>query len=310
MTNTTVNAIATTETRAVETILTLRETVVVEIRQHLENIGATYIRVGSLLNEVRGDFEGQKDFLAWVEVEFSIKKAQCYNLMNVAKTFEGNEAFKSVAMRVMLALVPHADNMEVMEKAAEMATAGTLDTAAVNELTGKPAKPVGTPVVAGIEQAKAAQEGAEAAPQALQTVPAPADTDEEDDSAPFDLTVSATVAHSAPVEPSQPVALPNEENERTNALLATIKQLNETIAEMQATINARTSEREARKSAAPMLSQFKSKCMYARLGLSAEDAEKKTAVKKAQRELVKAGYGEGHDAWSFITEAVTSLIGE
>ena len=56
-----------------------------------------------------------------------------------------------------------------------------------------------------------------------------------------------------------------------------------------------------------MLPQFKSSCFYARLGLSAEEATKKTAVNKARRELVKLGYGEGHEAWALISEAVEEL---
>lgn len=298
----------TTET----TMLTLRETVLIEIRNHLDNIGTAYLRVGSLLNEARADFESQKEFLAWVETEFSIKKAQCYNLMNVAKHFDGDDAFKGVAMRVMLALIPCTDDAELMLKAAELAQAGKLDTAAVNELTGKPQKAATVnPVVQGIEQAKAAQQAADTAPQALQTVPEESTESPDADDAPFDdtphVTLKTPVKDLAPVAPAKLDNAANAENERVTSLLETIRTLNQTIADMQATLNARTSERETRKAAAPMLPQFKSKCMYARLGLSLEEAEKKTAINKAKRELIKLGYGDGHDAYPLIMEAVEAL---
>lgn len=302
MTNATVNTAVTTSDVEEMVIVPVREAVAVEIHALLDTIGTAYLKVGSLLNEARGDFEAQKDFLAWAEAEFSIKKAQCYNLMNVARTFDGDDRFTGVAMRVMLALVAHADDADIMAKAAELAHDGKLDTAAVNALTGKPVKaPAANPVVAGIEQAKAAEAGAQAPEsQPLQTVPA--ETPAGDDAAPFETDNT----------PSQPAA-PRADNEvnaantREQALLDTIKQLNAQLADMQAKLNERTSERETRKAAAPMLPQFKSKCMYARLGLSAEEAEKKTAVSKARRELVKLGYGEGHEAYALICEAVEAL---
>lgn len=307
MTNAIVNTAANVEITEERIIVPVRESVAVEIHALLDNIGASYLKVGALLNEARADFEAQKDFLAWADAEFSIKKAQCYNLMNVARVFGADSRFTGVAMRVMLALVPHADSADLMEQAAALATDGKLDTAAVNALTGKPATPKANPVVAAIEQAQTAQAGAQAAEsQPLQTVPEEAPLNGHADFTDFILEKAkeelATTA--TPVKLDNAA---NAENDRTAALLETIKQLNAQIADMQAALNARTSERETRKSAAPMLPQFKSACMYARLGLSAEEAEKKTAVNKARRELVKLGYGEGHEAYPLIVEAVEAL---
>lgn len=303
MTNTTVNTAVEVEVVEIANMTPVRDQVAVEIRSLLEVIGTSYLKVGSLLNEARGDFEAQKEFLGWAEAEFGIKKAQCYNLMNVARVFDGDCRFEGVAMRVMLALVPHADSGEIMEQAAELARDGKLDTAAVNALTGKQPKPTVTTeaganaAIAGIKQAQAAQEAAEE-PQSADEADAPFDTEERT----VGLNPAIVAPYAAPLDNAA-----NAENERTAALLETIKQLNATIADMQAKLNERTSERETRKSAAPMLPQFKSKCMYARLGLSAEEAEKKAAVSKARRELVKLGYGEGHDAYALITEAVEAL---
>lgn len=299
MTNVTVNTSTTVETVETEVETTVdmvvepvREAVAREIRIILDDIGTSYIKVGSLLNEARADFEAQKDFLAWAELEFSIKKAQCYNLMNVARSFDGNEAFKGVAMRVMLALVPHADEATIMEQAAALALDGKLDTAAVNNLTGKPLKAaVDKATLAGIAQAQAAQKDADGAQGAPNT----------------DSTALGLQTYAEVVKADALANVSTADNARSEALLATIKGLNDTIAELQSKLNERTSERETRKSAAPMLPQFKSKCLYARLGLSAEESEKKAAVNKAKRELVKLGYGEGHEAWAFINEAVEAL---
>jgi hypothetical protein len=306
MTTATLSNVSDIETTEDMVIVPVRESVAVEIKTLLDNIGASYLKVGSLLNEAHADFEAQKEFLAWAEAEFSIKKAQCYNLMNVARCFEGNGKFKGVAMRVMLALVPYADEAQIMEAAADLAMDGKLNTAAVNTLTGKPAKVfTANPVVTGIEQAKAAQDGAQdPESQLLQTVPDAPNTNTS-----TGVGVMATLIHAEDSTTAVTVTMGQDaENERTSALLATIKSLNETIADMQFKLNERTSEREVRKSAAPMLPQFKSKCMYARLGLSAEEAGKKAAVNKAKRELIKLGYGEGHEAYPMIAAAVDSLI--
>ena len=47
-------------------LVSVREAATAEIKQHLDTIGTSYIKVGSCLNELRGDFEGQKTFwLMW-----------------------------------------------------------------------------------------------------------------------------------------------------------------------------------------------------------------------------------------------------
>ena len=59
---------------------------------------------------------------------------------------------------------------------------------------------------------------------------------------------------------------------------------------------------------APTLPQFKSKCTYAVLGLSQEQAEKPAAIKKAFREIIKCGYGDGHEAFDLLTQAKDKLL--
>lgn len=113
----------------------------------------------------------------------------------------------------------------------------------------------------------------------------------------------------APVmQVAQPAAAQVQPADAVSAgILEELKRLREDNAALNARILELTATRETKKASAPMLPQFKSKCLYARLGLSAEEAEKKTAVNKAKRDLVKLGYGDGHEAWSLIQEAVEGL---
>lgn len=283
------------------TLVSVREAATAEIKAHLETIGASYLKVGSLLNELRGDFDNQREFLAYVEAEFGIKKAQCYNLMNVSRCFDGDERFKGVAMRVMLALIPFADDGAIMDKAAELAASGELDTKAVNALVS-PSKPVKAEVSQSqAEVTKAVEKAAPVESEALQTVPQET-APESDESAPWEDAPATTEAAAPKLDNAE-----NTEKAAMASLLAQIKTLTEQLTAANDRIAELTSARETKKSAAPMLPQFKSSCFYARLGLSAEEATKKTAVNKARRELVKLGYGEGHEAWTLISEAVEEL---
>lgn len=287
------------------TLVSVREAATAEIKQHLDNIGTSYIKVGACLNELRGDFDGQKDFLAYVESEFGIKKAQCYKLMSVARVFEGDDRFKGVAMRVMLALVPFADENIIMEKAAELAADGKLDTNAVNALIEPKKEPKAETVQSKAEVVKPQENATEAVEsqgtQAPQALP-PASEPDTDESAPWEEESKPEAPKAAPLDNTA-----NTENAAIAGLLAQIKALTEQLKAANDRIAALTSARESKKAAAPMLPQFKSSCFYARLGLSAEEATKKTAVNKAKRELVKLGYGEGHEAWALISEAVEEL---
>lgn len=279
----------------------VRDQVAAEIITLLDNIGSTYIKVGSLLAEAREDFENQKEFLEWADDTFGIKKTQCYNLISLSRTFSTRKEFHGVAMRVLLMLVPFADDGELMDRAADLANVGELDTAACNQLLGKPAKGAVSPAIAAVKQALAAQQATqEADDKAREVTPAPAPVaDSEEMPWQADENMEA-----APVTVTAAPAIPEAINE---GLLAELRKLREDNAAMHARILELTATRETKKASAPMLPQFKSKCMYARLGLSAEEGESKTAVNKAKRELVKLGYGEGHEAWAKIQEAVEAL---
>ena len=225
--------------------------------------------------------------------------------MSVSRVFEGDDRFKGVAMRVMLALVPFADENIIMEKAAELAAEGNLDTNAVNALIEPKKEPKAETVQSKAEPVKPQENATEAAEsqetQAPQVVP-PAGEPGTDESAPWEEESKLEAPKAAPLDNTA-----NTENSAMAGLLAQIKALTEQLQAANDRIASLTSARESKKAAAPMLPQFKSSCFYARLGLSAEEATKKTAVNKAKRELVKLGYGEGHGAWALISEAVEEL---
>lgn len=273
---------ATVETVEILDTTPVRDQVAAEIITLLNDIGRNYLKIGALLAEGKEDFDNQRDFLEWADDTFGIKKAQCYNLMNISRVFATRKEFSGVAMRVLLMLVPFADDGELMDKAADMAAVGELDTAAANQLLGKPAKGAVSPALAAVKQALAAQQATQDADsqarEITQPAPAPAPT----------------------AAPAVPDAI-------QEGLLSELKKLREDNASLHARILELTATRETKKASAPMLPQFKSKCMYARLGLSVEQSMSLSAVNKAKRELVKLGYGEGHDAWPLIQEAVEAL---
>lgn len=290
----------------------VRVQVATEINALLDTIGTSYIQIGNLLTEARGDFENQKEFLEWADDSFGIKKAQCYNLMNVARVFSDRPEFSGVAMRVMLQLVPFADDGELMDRAADLANVGELDTAACNQLLGKPAKGAVSPAVQAVKQAIAAAQ-AEPKPEAMQVVPEAAQVDAGDDETmPWDSDEYTDAAPANLIHTMDGAQQFNAvQQAATDAVSAGIMEELKRLREDNAALNARilelTATRETKKASAPMLPQFKSKCLYARLGLSVEQSMSLAAVNKAKRELVKLGYGEGHDAWPLIQEAVAQL---
>ena len=286
----------TTSINAAETLgLSLREEVAIEIRAHMDSIGTSYLTIGKALNEVREDFETAADFLSWTQAEFGLGKAQAYNLMKVSDTFGNDARFKGVAMRVLMVLARHVEDDAVMTRAAAKAASGDLDSKAIADILAPAAK--AAPVVAKQAPNMAANDGhaAQAPEVSVSTLP-----DEEGVEVP-------EVAQASPVQDKPANADVTTERER--GLISLVQSLRDVIAGMQEDMRKMGTERDSKVKAAPMLPQFKSKCLYARLGLSAEEAQDAKAVKKAQRELVKLGYGEGHAAWAAISEAVIELTG-
>ncbi|ABM63397.1 hypothetical protein Era103g07 [Erwinia phage Era103] len=283
-------------------VIAFREEIALEIRAHLDNIGTAYLSVGKALNEAREDFDKQQDFLDWVASEFGIQKAQTYKLMKVGKVFGTDERFAGVAMRVLSVLAAHVDDAAVMERAADAAAKGDLDSQALTKILA-PAK------INMVPTNKPTQADEKPAPENSATPTASTPEQAVKVDAPHDVVIEGELVEATPeASPAaQASIVSTANNEREKGLLAMIETLKGTIEQMQQEYRRRDTERDSKVKAAPMLPQFKSKCLYARLGLSLEEAQDAKKVKKAQRELVKLGYGDSHAAWEAIQEAVTAL---
>lgn len=288
-------------------VISRMQEITIEINSKLDVIQKESVSVGSLLKEalqcLKDEGKKQADFLEYCKNEFSIGKAQAYKLMKVAEVFEDDARFKGVAMRVLYTLATTATD-EQMEKAAEFAASGTLNTAVVNQLLYPEAPQAPAPAPAP-ETPEEAEEKQEEANQSLNSLPEVADLpqQEQEDDIPFDMgDTPAATAPAAPV--SAPAAAEVEGlNNELAELRAALEAANELIKSLQA-------EKVTAKPAAPMLPQFKNACYYARLGLGQIEARDAAKVRKAFRELIKCGYGDGHDAFKLLTEAKDALLEE
>lgn len=293
----------------VETALSLREEIAIELRTHLDTIGQSYLSVGKLLKEARGDFENQAEFLEWVKSEFGIMKSQAFNYMKVFTVFGESETFKGVALRVLTSLSPYVEDKAVMERAEAAHKAGNLTATTIGKVitpievkaTPAPTLPAQAANDSGTQPQAPANKTQETA-AGIESAP----VDGLDDAPPFEIDVKLG-DDNAPLSLQTVPAAPTATSEREAGLMSLVETLRATIAEMQADIRKQATERESRIKAAPMLPQFKSKCLYARLGLSQEESQDAKAVNKAKRELVKLGYGADHQAWAAISEAVEAL---
>lgn len=272
------------------TTLTLREELTIVIRNGLDAIQENSMIVGKALCDVREDFENSALFLSWVQEEFQLGKAWTYKLMSIYTKFGACPVLSKVSNRVLATLTQYIDDKRVMDEAYALAEVG--------ELTTNSLKVILHPIKVAV---------------ADKPEPVPVKQVEQDDKPPFDY--GTVHIEAAPTEASQSrldaVTVVHDEvttTDREAALISQIETLNRTIDQLAEQLNARTSERESKKAIAPMLPQFKSKCLYARLGLSLEQSQTSSAVTKARRELVKLGYGDGHEAWSLIEEAVSGLL--
>lgn len=281
-------------------VISRMQEITIEINSKLDVIQKESVSVGSLLKEalqcMKDEGKKQADFLEYCKNEFSIGKAQAYKLMKVAEVFEDDARFKGVAMRVLYTLATTATD-EQMDKAAEFAASGTLNTAVVNQLLYPEAPQAPAP-----ETTEEAEEKQEEANQSLNNLPEVADLpqQEQEDDIPFDM--GDAPAPAAPV--SAPAAAEVEGlNNELAELRAALEAANELIKSLQA-------EKVTAKPAAPMLPQFKNACYYARLGLGQIEARDAAKVRKAFRELIKCGYGDGHDAFKLLTEAKDALLEE
>lgn len=272
-----------------------------EIKDELGKASTALLNVGDLLNEARQEFDNAKAFHGWAEGTFGFKKAYTHRLMKAAEDFPKGDVLRSQSIRVLHRLGGFPE--EVKQAAREKVEDG-------ESLSDKGAQAL----------------NAEMNPPAEESQQGPSQGDDKQDG--LHNTVDANAQHShaqaedqgAPWEPStgsespvagQPVELteapkPAQQAEENPE----IARLNRIIEELQAELAANRQERERKSggSKAPVLPQFSSECMYARLGLSADESANADKVRKAFRALVKAGYGSQHESHGLLIEARDALM--
>lgn len=261
-----------------------------EIKLTITAAGKTTFHLGELLIQAKEAHESTQDFLLWVNDKFGIKKAWCYKLMKVAQTFK-DEVWHGVSADVLYTLQSQATDSQ-LEQAQELAEAGKLNNKTLSELL--------EPAAAPVKPAEAIT------PTAVSEQASRLIEDSGADSAPVEAQES---------KPDLPSVTGEQLQENDNKVLLTkISELTAVIAEMQRNndelqlkLLEATKPRIAA-SSAPMLPQFSSICLYARLGLAAEDAQDKEKILEAFKSLCKAGYGRQHEAFKLIDEARHNLI--
>lgn len=260
-----------------------------EIKATIADAGKATFHLGELLLKAKDAHESTPDFLKWVDEKFGIKKAWAYRLMKVASVFQ-EDAWKATAVEVLYTLQSQATDSQ-LEQARELAEAGKLNRKTLSELL----EPVAPPVKQ-VEQPE---------PQSSQKL-----LQQAADS----LIASAAEPQEAAPQLPESSALDSKPQEDKEDLMELVRELREQLA-LQQQQNAELMKQiaEANKpriaaSNAPMLPQFTSACMYARLGLAAEDAADKAKILEAFKSLCKAGYGRQHEAYSLLDEARHKLI--
>jgi hypothetical protein len=260
-----------------------------EIKATIADAGKATFHLGELLLKAKDAHESTPDFLKWVDEKFGIKKAWAYRLMKVASVFQ-EDAWKGTAVEVLYTLQSQATDSQ-LEQARELAEAGKLNRKTLSELL----EPVAPPVKQ-VEQPE---------PQSSQKL-----LQQAADS----LIASAAEPQEAAPQLPESSALDSKPQEDKEDLMELVRELREQLA-LQQQQNAELMKQiaEANKpriaaSNAPMLPQFTSACMYARLGLAAEDAADKAKILEAFKSLCKAGYGRQHEAYSLLDEARHKLI--
>lgn len=260
-----------------------------EIKATIADAGKATFHLGELLLKAKDAHESTPDFLRWVDEKFGIKKAWAYRLMKVASVFQ-EDAWKATAVEVLYTLQSQATDSQ-LEQARELAEAGKLNRKTLSELL----EPVAPPVKQ-VEQPE---------PQSSQKL-----LQQAADS----LIASAAEPQEAAPQLPESSVLDSKPQEDKEDLMELVRELREQLA-LQQQQNAELMKQiaEANKpriaaSNAPMLPQFTSACMYARLGLAAEDAADKAKILEAFKSLCKAGYGRQHEAYSLLDEARHKLI--
>lgn len=259
-----------------------------EILKVMEDSGKASFKLGSLLVQSRACFDDQQSFLVWLYENFGIKKAWAFKMMKVSQVFSG-EPWSSVPSAVLYTLQSQADD-EQMAEAKKFAELGKLNTQTLKALLQPPVPATPAPAVKSTQAETKAAERVQAALM---------DVSPSDVSASLPTVVQPT--ESATVKPV--VQIDNSKLEEQIAELLKVNlELTNQLAELK-------KPRITSGNLLPMLPQFSSECLYARLGLAKEDSTDKDKILEAFKALCKAGYGRSHkEAFALLDEARHNLI--
>lgn len=262
-------------------LMNRNDEIVLEVKELLNIAAQSFIKVGILLTEARTDAENQKEFLEWTELNFSIKKAQAFKLMKIAKEFENDERFEGCSMRVLDMLTGSTEAVKV--EAAALASTGELGSKAALELT-KPKVEIILPEL-DAEESKPFDTGAE--------VP--------------EERPSTDTAESSTSLPSKVVHTLESDSKAFTALQAQLSKLLEQNDELTRKLEEATKPRRAQ--SLPMLPHFNSKSFTTRLGLESDASVKE--IRGAYRAIVKHYTAEANlEAFTLLTEAKECLAAD
>lgn len=271
------------------------------IRELMKTAATSLLSVGQLLNEAREEFGSAKDFLAWAREQFEFKKAYVYRLMQVAESFDANDVLATQSIRVLhkLAGFPEEVQQAAREQAEETGKVTEKQVEQIARLSGDAPESGATGAHEGVEPETAQSTTVDANAQHSHA-------QAEDQGAPWEPSTGSeppVAGQSVELTEAPKPAQQAKENPE-------IARLNRIIEELQAELAANRQERERKTGGgkAPVLPQFSSECMYARLGLSADESANAGKVRKAFRALVKAGYGSQHESHGLLIEARDALM--
>ncbi|ASP46294.1 hypothetical protein HOR87_gp14 [Marinomonas phage CB5A] len=252
-----------------------------DIQNTLATMASNKVEIGRLLIDLHGEFKAQdkpySEYLVYCKATFGLGKSSVSEWCKAARFVIDDSRFEGVAAFNILRLAKHADKDQI-ERAADFALSKTLTNAVLNEiLDPTPSKAVKETL------AKEEEEVTRKIDEALNKV----------------QPVEAKWEDEKEVDNQKGEELINQIKSLTKALDAA-NELNKQLRE----------ESESRKyeKALPMLPQFSSKSPITVLGLAPESAGKVTHVRKAFREMVRIGYGEGHEAYLLLCEARDTLL--
>lgn len=261
-----------------------------EIKTLISSAQASFMRVGKLLCEVKNIFATQKEFLQWAEDACFIRKAQVYKLMKVYNVFGEDSVFNNVSMRVLYTLSSQPE--EVLALAEEKAMDNELDSNALKGIIDT----FENPLPVEVEQQIIEETGLSS--ETVEVV-----EEQADDTPPFEID-----APTSTMEELAGIAEPTE-NEVVHS--EKVAELQEKLHNLNVELDSTKKELEqAKEYSLHYLPQFDSECMYARLGLSAEQATDKKAVNTAFRTLAKLFPSiKAPEASAKLKEARENLLG-